>query len=123
MKPSRLVPAIAAKAGKLIGAAAAMFFLTQNALAECGAAYCDDVRLLTLYIAPDDTVYVKVGGTTANLNCTLYGGVYVKVPQSARFKEYYATLLAAQMADRPVSFGITAGSSPCQMNSVYTNTP
>ena len=30
---------------------------------------------------------------------------------------------SAQMADRLVSFGIVEGSSPCMMNSIYTNSP
>jgi hypothetical protein len=126
MKQRRLVRTVIAKAGRVFGIAAATVFLTQGAMAECAATYCDDVRILTLYTAPapDYFVYIKVAGTTANLNCSLYGGVYVKVPtDSPRFKEYYATLLAAQMADRLVSFGIVAGSSPCTMNSIYTNSP
>lgn len=123
MKQRCSLHTLSRKAGLLIGLAAVSFFSAQNAFAECAASHCEDVRILTLYTAHDNRVFIKVAGTTSNLNCTLYGGVYILVPESARFKEYYATLLAAQMADRPVSFGAVAGSSPCMMNSIYINTP
>lgn len=104
----------------------ALSLAAQNALAECAPSHCEDVRVLTLYTppAPDTNTYLKVSGTTANLSCSLYGGVYVRVPYaSARFKEYIANLMAAQLADRLVSFGVDSGHTTCTINSLWTNTP
>ncbi|WP_129777621.1 hypothetical protein [Peristeroidobacter soli] len=104
----------------------ALSLTAQCALSDCASSHCEDVRVLTLYTppAPDNNTYLKVSGTTANLGCSLYAGVYVRVPSaSTRFKEYIANLMAVQLAERAVSFGVDSGQSTCTLNSLWTNTP
>jgi hypothetical protein len=48
----------------------------------------------------------------------------VRVPSSsARFKEHIANLMAAQLADRLVSFGVDSSQATCTINSLWINTP
>jgi hypothetical protein len=111
------------KAALFTGIAALAFTSVQSALAECAPGYCEDVRILTLYTTNTD-VFVKVTGTVANAGCTLYGGVYFVLSpsvSSTRFKEYYALLMAYQLADRPISFNVVPGTTTCTVKDIYTN--
>jgi hypothetical protein len=87
---------------------------THVAGAECSAASCDNARILQLYTRADGDVYVQLSGTISNLNCTLVSGGFVTLESTAsRFKEIYANLLAAHLADRSLSVRINTGSSGC----------
>jgi hypothetical protein len=86
----------------------------------------EDVRVLTLYTPPasDTNTYLKVSGTTAILAVSCTAACTCEcLPSSARFKEYMANSMAAQLADHLVSFGVDGGQTSCTINSLWTNTP
>jgi hypothetical protein len=91
----------------------AMTFAAQVARSECTAPSCTDARVLVLYTEANGNVYVKLSGTMSNLNCTLASGFVTLVASNSRFKEIYASLLAAQLSDRLVAVRINDGSVGC----------
>jgi hypothetical protein len=102
------------KAGLAVATALSLTFAAQLASAECSAAACDNARILQLYTEANGVVYVQVSGTMSNLNCTLVSGTFATLtPSSSLFKEIYASLLAAQMADRTMYVRIVTGSAGC----------
>ena len=92
----------------------ALTFAAQLAGAECVATGCDNARVLQLYTEANGKVYVQLSGTLSNLNCTLVSATFVTLqPTASRFSQVYASLLAAQLADRVLSVRIATGSSGC----------
>jgi|KBSSwiStaDraftv2_1062776.scaffolds.fasta_scaffold1388329_1 hypothetical protein len=75
--------------------------------AECGGVpgqgICSNVRVTLLYVDPTNA-YIQVSGNVSLLPCNAAGGL-IKFPANtqANFKAMYATLLAAQLADRIVN--------------------
>ena len=86
---------------------ASLFTWATGALAECGGVpgqgICSNVKITLLYVDPN-AAYIQVSGNMNLLPCTPAGGL-IKLPANtvANFKAMYATLLAAQMADRLVN--------------------
>jgi len=78
-----------------------------GAWAECGGVpgqgICSNVKVTLLYVDPSNA-YIQVSGNVNLLPCTAAGGL-IKFPANtaANFKAMYATLLAAQLADRLVN--------------------
>lgn len=93
-----------------------------TALADCNSNSCQSVLITSLYTRADGGAYITVGGNMAALNCTLYGGTYLTLPTaSARFKEIYATLLAHQLSNQPVTVRIDETSNGCTV--AYITSP
>jgi hypothetical protein len=86
--------------------------------AECGGVpgqgICSNVRVTLLYVDPA-AAYIQVSGNVALLPCTAAGGL-IKLPANtvANFKAMYATLLAAQLADRLVNVRVE-NTADCQI--------
>ena len=80
---------------------------TAGSYAECGGVpgqgICSNVRVTLLYVDPS-AAYIQVSGNVSLLPCNAAGGL-IKFPANtvANFKAMYATLLAAQLADRLVN--------------------
>jgi hypothetical protein len=100
-------------------ATALMFLGVSSAVnANCQAMGCFNVMVTELYMnAWAGGFYIQTSGDETLANCTPDSGVFLHVPEStAHLKEVYATLLAAQLADRPVSIRVNEGSSPCTVS-------
>lgn len=65
--------------------------------------------------------WVKTSGDETFANCTANSGVFLRLDVTAGYKEIYATLLAAQLADKRVSIRIAEGSNPCTITYVTLN--
>lgn len=90
--------------------------------AACSTTYCDNVSVDTLYMRNDGNAFLKVDGTMSNLTCTLYGSTYATLAiGTTGFKEMYATLMANQLAGRPIAFTISSGSSGCTITGVWVD--
>jgi hypothetical protein len=92
--------------------------------AECGGApgqgICSDVRVTLLYIDPN-AAYIQVSGNVSLLPCTAAGGlITLPANTAANFKAMYATLLAAQLADRLVNVRVE-NTTNCQI--AYVTVP
>jgi hypothetical protein len=99
-----------------------MAFAAGASHAECASYYCQEAQILSLYTTAVGDVYVRISGTTANLDCTLLEGVFLTLPASSpRFKEIYASMLATQLAERTMTFRIDIGSNGCTIS--YITTP
>jgi hypothetical protein len=98
-----------------------MALTAQIVRAECSAPSCTDARVLVLYTEANGNVYVQLSGTMSNLNCTLVSGFITLTATSSRFKEIYASLLAAQLSDRLVSVRINDGSAGCTVAYITMN--
>lgn len=68
--------------GALIGLFLATFPASQAAAAPtCGTYYCSDV-LMTMFVPmTDGTVYIATDGPVSSLQCSLYGGTQMTLPQ------------------------------------------
>jgi hypothetical protein len=64
---------------------------------------------------------MKTSGNEALANCTADSNVYLRLNATPGFKEVYATLLAAQLADKKVGIRITEGTAPCRVAYVILN--
>jgi hypothetical protein len=96
------------------------FLLTWAAgsYAECGGVpgqgICTNVRVTLLYIDPN-AAYIQVSGNVALLPCTAAGGlITLPANTAANFKAMYATLMAAQLADRLVNVRVE-NTTNCQI--------
>ena len=107
------------------GAYALMAFaltFTSAAFAECGATGCWSVYVEELYPEANGGAWIKTSGNELLANCTANSGVYLRLSgTSAGFKELYATLLAAQLADKMVNIRVDEGSNPCTIAYVTLN--
>jgi hypothetical protein len=101
----------------------ALVLAAQLAGAECTAPSCVNARVLQLYTEANGNVYVQLSGTMSNLNCTLTSGFVTLLATGSRFKEIYGSLLAAQLADRPVTVRINEGSAGCTIAYTITTAP
>jgi len=105
---------------KAVLTAAATVFLgiSSAANANCQAEGCFSVMVTELYMnAWAGGFYIQTSGDETLANCTPNSGVFIHVPESTpHLKELYATLLAAQLADRPVSIRVIEGTSPCTVS-------
>ena len=112
------------KSGLFAGLVAVSAFASQSASAGCGPTYCEDVPIKTMWVRSEN-ILIKVNADASALNCSLVGGTsgYVVLPYTAHYKDFYASLLAHQLADRPISFNIESGVSSCTIKDVYTNSP
>ena len=90
-----------------IGLLGSLLTWAAGSYADCGGVpgqgICTDVRVTLLYVDPN-AAYIQVSGNVAALPCNAAGGL-IKLPANtaANFKAMYATLLAAQLADRLVN--------------------
>jgi hypothetical protein len=113
INPRRLLP-------RLLSAAASLA-LTAPAFAECTAAGCYNVLIEELYPTADGGVWIKTTGDETLANCTADSNVYLRLNATAGYKEIYATLLAAMLAEKRVSLRVVAGSNPCAVAYVTLN--
>ena len=92
--------------------------------AECGGVLgqgiCSNVKVTLLYVDPN-AAYIQVSGNVALLPCNASGGL-IKLPVNTvpNFKAMYATLLAAQLADRLVNVRVES-TTDCQV--AYVTVP
>lgn len=99
----------------------ASVLLGSTASADCLSYVCDQSRILALYTRADGNAYIQISGNTSVLTCALVGGMYVKLPVSSpRFKEIYASLLAYQLTDRPVTVRMEDGVTDCTISYIYS---
>lgn len=106
----------------LVGAVTALGTLVEySASADCISYICTDVKITMLYTEANGDTYVKVSGNMANLSCALTSSTYITLSAegTARYKELYASLLAYQLADRPVSIRINEQSMGCTVRYIY----
>lgn len=95
--------------------------ITTAAYAECSASGCWGVYIEELYPESQGGAWIKTSGDETLANCTVDGNVYLRLNDSPGFKAIYATLLAAQLADKKVSIRIAEGSAPCSVIYVTLN--
>jgi hypothetical protein len=92
------------------------------AYAECQALGCFSVYIDELYPEAGGGVWVQTSGNETLANCTANSGVFLRLDgTTAGFKQMYATLLAAQLADKKVSLRVDEGSNPCTIVYVTLN--
>jgi hypothetical protein len=93
-----------------------------GAFAECSATGCISVYVEELYPEAAGGAWIRTSGNELLANCTVDSGVYLCLSgTSAGYKELYATLLAAQLADKMVNIRIIEGSNPCTIYYVTLN--
>lgn len=90
--------------------------------ADCQATGCYTVSVEQLVMTASNGFWIQTSGTETLATCTPDSGVFLYVPSStAQLKELYATLLAAQLADKLVSIVINQGTNPCSVSYVNLN--
>lgn len=90
--------------------------------AECNGSGCWDVYVQELYPEAAGGAWIQTTGNEALANCTVDSGVFLRLSGTTPgYKEIYATLLAAQLADRKVHIRIHEGSNPCLIAYVRLN--
>lgn len=98
-------------------AALACSLIGSVASADCISYVCDQSQILALYTRADGGACLQISGNTSVLTCSLVGGLYVRIPRyQPRFKEIYASLLAYQLADRPVTVRMEDGVTDCTVS-------
>jgi hypothetical protein len=105
---------------KLIVAAGSMLLATA-AVAECTAQGCFEVYIEELYPTAEGGVWVKTSGDETLANCTANSNVFLRLNVTAGYQDIYATLLAAQLADKRVSIRVAEGTNPCVISYVTLN--
>jgi hypothetical protein len=91
------------------------------AFAECSATGCWGVYIEELYPEAAGGAWIRTSGNETLANCTVDSNVYLRLNATTGYKEIYATLLAAQLADKRVSLRIAEGSNPCTVVYVTLN--
>ena len=87
--------------------------------AACGTTGCTDVLVDELYVNSNYVVYVATSGTETAINCTPVSGTHLTLdPSDSNYNAVYSLLLAAQLADRPVSIRTVDGSANCKISYV-----
>ncbi|MEJ8837057.1 hypothetical protein [Ramlibacter sp. AN1133] len=77
------------------------------------AGYCDQVLVKRVYMDATSNAYVEVDGNTSALGCKL-DGPWIMLPMNLQnSKAVYATLLAAQVAARPVQVRMVPSAAAC----------
>lgn len=109
-KTSVLARGIAASLGLLAFSAAAF--------PECFSEGCADVYVEELYPEMQGGAWVQTSGNEALANCTVDSSIFLRLHNETGFKEVYATLLAAQLADKKVFIRIVPGTNPCKISYV-----
>jgi hypothetical protein len=90
--------------------------------AECGASGCWGVYVEELYPEAQGGAWIRTSGNELLANCTADSGVYLRLSGTTPgYKEIYATLLAAQLADKRVNVRVNEGSNPCSIAYVTLN--
>jgi hypothetical protein len=102
-------------------ALAASLPLATVAFAECSAAGCYEVLIEELYPTAEGGVWIKTTGNETLANCTANSNVFLRLNVSAGYKDIYATLLAAMLAEKRVSLRVVEGSNPCTVAYVTLN--
>ncbi|HEU5138250.1 MAG TPA: hypothetical protein VFU13_24100 [Steroidobacteraceae bacterium] len=96
--------------------------LAATASAECSATGCWSVHVEELYPEAGGGAWIRTSGNEMLANCTANSGVYLRLEGGEPgFKEIYATLLAAQLADKLVNIRIQEGSGNCRVLYVTLN--
>lgn len=102
-------------------AAAMLTGISSIAAAECSATGCIGY-VEQLYIEADGGLWLQTTGNEQLANCVPNSGIFLRLPgDAAKFKEVYALLLSAQIADRQVFVRIAEGSNPCRILYVHMN--
>jgi hypothetical protein len=91
------------------------------ASAECSSGGCYDVYIEELYPEASGGAWIRTTGNEALANCTVDSNIYLRLNQTEGFSQIYATLLAAQLADKRVNIRILEGSNPCRVVYVTLN--
>lgn len=96
-----------------------MSFVTNTAAAQCAAQACDNVSIDGIYVDGNNDNYISTSGTEANLTCTPYGGLYIKVSTSAPKADWlWSSLLSAHHAGSNTRVR-TNTSGQCEVVYVY----
>jgi hypothetical protein len=103
--------------GLVLGLSAAGY-----AVAECITQGCWDVYVDEIYPEALGGAWIQTSGDESLANCTVSGNTFLRLDNTmAGYKEMYATLLAAQLAEKKVSVRIAEGSNPCKIWYVTMN--
>lgn len=90
--------------------------ISLSAQAECASYGCPNVYVEQLYVNADYHIYIQTSGTETLANCTPKENIFFVLPLGvANYSQIYATLLAAQLADKRVTIRITEGTNPCSI--------
>jgi hypothetical protein len=106
---------------KMLLALAASLPFASAAFADCLPAGCYDVLIEELYPTSEGGVWIKTTGDETLANCTSNSNVFLRLNVSAGYKDIYATLLAAMIAEKRVSLRVVEGSTHCIVSYVTLN--
>lgn len=94
----------------------AFAFLPTLAFGACSNHICSSVLVERLYINSNGKVYIGSSGDESQLDCQSVSGVYTSFDVSEPGGDsIYATLLAAQLSNKPVSIRIVNNSEGCKV--------
>jgi hypothetical protein len=110
-----------ASLGRKLIVAAGSILLATAAAAECTSQGCFEVYVEELYPTAEGGVWVKTSGDETLANCTANSNVFLRLNVTAGYKDIYATLLAAQIADKRVNIRVAEGTNPCTIAYVTLN--
>jgi hypothetical protein len=84
--------------------------------AECNGSGCWEVYVQELYPEAAGGAWIQTTGNETLANCAADSGIFLRLSGTTPgYKELYATLLAAQLADKKVHIRIHEGSNPCSI--------
>jgi len=93
------------------------------AYANCAGVACTRVQIERLYLNADGPIHVATDGDETALSCTAVSNVYTTLnPSDPNAAAIYSTLLAAQIAGKPVTIRIEGASPNCEIRYVYVDT-
>jgi hypothetical protein len=92
------------------------------AFPACSATGCWGVYIEELYPEAQGGAWIRTSGDESLANCTADSNIYLRLSGTTPgYKEIYATLLAAQLAEKRVSIRIAEGTNPCTVAYVTLN--
>ena len=94
----------------------------KTVLADCSGIVCTDVKVQSMQVDIDGTVWLQTSGTETNLSCTPDSGAFLKFDSNAPGgKNIYSGLLAYKMADKPLDVRVVQNSNPCEVLYIVTD--
>src|SRR5688572_22829663 len=102
-------------------AAGTALAVSSIASAECQGSACSSVYVEEVYPEVAGGAWIRTSGTETSLNCTADSGQFLRLPAGSGFQAVYATLLAAQLANKKVTIRTADGSNPCTIVWVALN--
>ena len=108
MRPSQLISSML------------LLFCATAAAANCVSVRCNDVYVERLFVRANGLISVGTSGTETGLSCTPFNTDYLTLdPQGANADAIYSAILAAQLADKRVTFRMDDGSPNCTIQYIW----